>query len=252
MPSLGVNIDHVATLRQARMADEPDVAAAAAAAEAGGADGVTVHLREDRRHIQDNDVRRLAKSLCTKLNLEMAVSEDVVAVALELRPADACIVPERRQELTTEGGLDVRAGGKRLIDVIRRLKENGTRVSLFIAPDPEVLRASRDAGEPCVELHTGKYAHARSDDDVRRETDAIARAAALGHKLGLQVNAGHGLTYANVSRVAAIPGLAEFNIGHSIIARAVFVGIETAVREMKTLVAGERTGEPKKDRHKKS
>ncbi len=236
MPSLGVNIDHVATLRQARRADEPDVIQAAAEAEAGGADGITVHLREDRRHIQDADVRLLARSIRTKLNLEMAVSEEIVAIALEVAPADACLVPESRQELTTEGGLDARAGMARIAEVTRRLGENNTRVSLFIDPDPESLRAAVDAGAPCVELHTGTYANARADKDIQRELDRLSEAVALGRELGLQVNAGHGLTYRNIAPVAAIAGIEEFNIGHSIVANAVFMGLEAAVREMKRLI----------------
>ncbi|MBF0308545.1 MAG: pyridoxine 5'-phosphate synthase [Magnetococcales bacterium] len=233
MIMLGVNVDHVATIRQARGGREPDPVAAALAAEMAGADSITVHLREDRRHIQDRDVERLLEAGQTKCNLEMAASPEMVARALVLRPADCCLVPEKRAELTTEGGLDAAGQVESLTEVVAALTGAGIRVSLFIDPDPRQIEAALAVGAPVVELHTGRYAGER---DGRGELHRLLDGAALAHTLGLQVNAGHGLNYHNVQPVAAIPGMQELNIGHAIIARAVFTGIGEAVREMKRLM----------------
>jgi pyridoxine 5-phosphate synthase len=228
-----VNIDHVATLRQARRVRYPDVIEAARAAERGGADGITVHLREDRRHIQDVDVHDLRQSLRTKLNLEMAALPEMVEIACSLQPPDVCLVPERRQELTTEGGLDVAGQEPALRDVVRRLNDAGVRVSLFIDPDLQQVNAAARVGAAVVELHTGTYADAA--DEARREAELSRLHAAAGEAVAakLIVNAGHGLTLENVAGIAAIAGMNELNIGHSIIADAIFVGLETAVRRMK-------------------
>ena len=239
---LGVNIDHIATLRQARGTRYPDPVQAALLAEEAGADGITVHLREDRRHIQDRDIRILAEVLNTRMNLEMAVTEEMVELAEQVRPAHVCLVPEKREELTTEGGLDVIGGRERIANVCQRLAAAGREVSLFIDPDPDQIRAAFEVGAPTVELHTGSYAEA-SGDAVRVEYERIAAAAELANELGLIVNAGHGLHYHNVEAIAAIPGINELNIGHSIIARALFVGLKEAVAEMKRLViAGQEAG----------
>lgn len=235
---LYVNIDHVATVRQARRTDEPDPLAAALAAERGGAVGITAHLREDRRHIQDEDVRRLAGAVTTLLNLELATSSDIVALACDLRPFQATIVPERREEVTTEGGLDLTRPGPRLTETIRRLHDTGVRVSLFIDPDEGAIRTADALGVPAVELHTGDYAHNWQRDS--RSLDTLRRAAALASALGLAVHAGHGLTYQNVQPVAAIPEIEELNIGHSIVSRAVLDGMETAVAAMAALIAAAR------------
>jgi pyridoxine 5-phosphate synthase len=232
---LGVNIDHVATVRQARGTDYPSVTEAARLAEQAGADSITVHLREDRRHIQDADVRTLCADTRTRVNLEMAVTDEMLAIALQYRPADVCLVPEKREELTTEGGLDVAAHPATVAAAVARLGEAGIRVSLFIDPDPEQLRASRDVGAPVVELHTGTYADAppeAAEAELRRLHDACRS----GHELGLQINAGHGLHLGNVQPVARLPHMQELNIGHSIISRAIFVGLREAVREMKALI----------------
>ncbi|SHF63378.1 pyridoxine 5'-phosphate synthase [Modicisalibacter ilicicola DSM 19980] len=239
---LGVNIDHVATLRQARGTRYPDPVQAALLAEEAGADGITVHLREDRRHIQDRDVQLLAEVLATRMNLEMAVTEEMIALAERVRPAHVCLVPERREELTTEGGLDVVSGASRIAQACQRLAAAGCEVSLFIDPDPEQIRAAFEAGAPVVELHTGAYAEA-SGETARIEHARLAAAVELAGELGLVVNAGHGLHYHNVEAIAAIPGLNELNIGHAIIARALFVGLKEAVAEMKRLViAGHEAG----------
>lgn len=229
---LGVNIDHVATVRQARRTAYPDPVEAAALAEQGGADGITVHLREDRRHIQDADVERLRESIETKLNLEMAATAEMVAKALSVRPADVCLVPERRDELTTEGGLDVVGQTAALADAVRRLAAGGIQVSLFIDPEPPQIEAAAAIGAPAIELHTGAYSSAPAE---RRpaELERLREAASLAHSAGLRVNAGHGLHLDNVAAVAALPELVELNIGHSIVARAVLVGMEAAVREMR-------------------
>jgi len=234
---LYINIDHVATVRQARRTDEPDPLEAARLAEAAGADGITVHLREDRRHIQDADVEALAPAVRV-LNLELATSADVLAVACRLRPYQATIVPERREEITTEGGLDLRRPNPRLRETIRRLDEAGTRVSLFIDPDVAALDAAKDLGVPAVELHTGRYAHTWRESDAA--LDELRRAARHAADMGLFVHAGHGLTYRNVIPVAAIPEIEELNIGHSVVSRAVMAGMRTAVEEMLHLVRGAR------------
>ena len=239
---LGVNIDHVATLRQARRVAYPDIVVAAAAAEAGGADGITVHLREDRRHIQDADVEALAPRVRTKLNLEIAAVEAMTAFACRLAPRDVCIVPERREELTTEGGLDVSGNLKALARSAGALGDAGVRVSLFVDPDATAIDAARDLKVDAVELHTGSYANA-ADGAVRAsELERIRSAAARAADAGLIVNAGHGLTLDNVAPIAAIPELLELNIGHSIVADAVFVGLAEAVRRMKERMVAAREG----------
>lgn len=226
---LYINVDHVATLRQARRTDEPDPVAAALACQEAGADGITAHLREDRRHIQDLDVERLSKAV-TVLNLELATSPDVVELACVLRPYQATLVPERREEITTEGGIDLSRPAPRLRDTIRRLEQAGVRVSLFVDPDPRSLTAAKDLGVPAVELHTGRYANTwRRNDDALEE---LRRAANQAANMGLSVHAGHGLTYDNVGPVAGIPEIEELNIGHSVVSRALMDGIRTAVSEM--------------------
>jgi pyridoxine 5-phosphate synthase len=235
---LYINIDHVATLREARRTDEPDPVAAAALCEAAGADGITAHLREDRRHIRDHDVERLRTSVRTVLNLELATSEDVVALACRLRPYQATLVPERREEVTTEGGLDLRRPADRLRATIGRLTEAGVRVSLFIDPEPAAIDAAHALGVPAIELHTGRYAHTwRRDDQALEELRAAARHA---RALGLAVHAGHGLTYLNVQPVAGIREIEEFNIGHSVMSRAILTGMTEAVTTMGRLVRGAR------------
>lgn len=233
MIRLGVNIDHVATVRQARRTMYPDIVHAAHAAERGGADGITVHLREDRRHIQDADVDALHAAIASKLNLEIAATPAMVRKACSVRPADVCIVPERREELTTEGGLDAAAQTGALRGTVADLRGAGIRVSLFIDPEPRQVVAARAIGAQAVEIHTGAYADAPGDAARAAELDRIRMAAALAHDAGLLVNAGHGLTLANVAAIAAIPVIAELNIGHSIVADALFVGLEEAVRRMK-------------------
>ena len=233
---LGVNIDHVATLRQARGTDYPSPLEAARAAEDAGADYITLHLREDRRHIQDRDVTALKRALRTHMNLEAAVTPEMIAFARRMRPQDVCLVPERRAELTTEGGLDVAGSWRRVGRACRDLGAAGIRVSLFIDPDRRQVDAALDAGAPVVELHTGAYADATGSGERRRELERIRTAAEYGASRGLLVNAGHGLNYDNVGPIAAIAPIRELNIGHAIIARAVFVGISQAVREMKTLI----------------
>jgi pyridoxine 5-phosphate synthase len=234
MIRLGVNIDHVATVRQARNVDVPDPVEAALRAEKGGADGITVHLREDRRHIQQRDVELLRAKIKTKLNLEMAVTPEMVRLAEELRPDDACFVPERRQELTTEGGLDVASYNERIGNAVERLQSRGIRVSLFVDPEEKQMRASRETGAHAVEIHTGAYANQTGDRS--KEIREVAAAVALARRLGMEVHAGHGLNYDNVVPVARIAEIVELNIGHSIVARAIMVGIEQAVREMKDLL----------------
>jgi pyridoxine 5-phosphate synthase len=231
--SLGVNIDHVATVRQARRTVEPDPVAAAVLAELGGADGITVHLREDRRHIQDRDVKLLRQTVRTHLNLEMAATEEMVRVALEIQPDYVTLVPERRQEVTTEGGLDVVGQQSRLAEVVTQLQQADIPVSLFIDPDPTQITAAASTYARWIELHTGRYAEAQSEQVRGQELQQLHDATQQAQKLGLRVNAGHGLTYWNVAAVAAISGMEELNIGHSIVSRAVLVGMERAVREMK-------------------
>ncbi|RTR05981.1 pyridoxine 5'-phosphate synthase [Halomonas nitroreducens] len=239
---LGVNIDHIATLRQARGTRYPDPVQAALLAEEAGADGITVHLREDRRHIQERDVRLLAEVLNTRMNLEMAVTEPMLALAEEIHPAHVCLVPEKREELTTEGGLDVAGGYDVVASACHRLAEAGCEVSLFIDPEPSQIEAAARAGAPVIELHTGAYAEACGAEAAREHARLVA-AAEMAGELGLTVNAGHGLHYHNVEAIAAIPGLHELNIGHAIIARALFVGLKEAVAEMKRLaIAGQEAG----------
>jgi pyridoxine 5-phosphate synthase len=236
---LGVNIDHVATVRQARGGRSPDPLHAALVAEQWGADSITLHLREDRRHIQDRDVRAMRGALQTRMNLEIAATAEMIRIALEVLPADVCLVPEKRTEVTTEGGLDVAGQVGAIADACRRLAAGGIRVSLFIDPDTEQVDAAAQAGAPAVELHTGAYAEARGPDRARelaRLADAARRAAAVG----IVVNAGHGLDYHNVQPVAAIPEIVELNIGHAIVARAVMSGFGPAVAEMKRLMTGAR------------
>lgn len=237
MPRLGVNIDHVATVRQARRTVEPDPVWAAVLAELAGADGITVHLREDRRHIQDRDLRVLKETLQVRMNLEMAAEEEITDIALDIHPAKATLVPERREEVTTEGGLDVISTRSRVETCVRRLQAAGIEVSLFIDPNPAQIRASREIGVEGVELHTGRYADATTDDDQNREFELLVEAGGIARNEGLGLHMGHGLTYRNVSRVAQIDGVDELNIGHSIVARALMVGFERAVREMKALVS---------------
>jgi pyridoxine 5-phosphate synthase len=236
MAKLGVNIDHVATLRQARGTTYPDPGAAAHAAEAGGADGITVHLREDRRHIQDADVTALRTALHVPLNLEMAATAEMAAIALRVRPADVCLVPERRAEVTTEGGLDVVGQRQVLADVVARLRDGGIQVSLFIDPEPRQIDAAAALRAATVELHTGRYCDALPAEAIAAELAELQRAAEHAHGLGLIVNAGHGLRLDNVRPIADLPHMDVLNIGHSIVARAVFVGMEEAVREMRVLI----------------
>lgn len=235
MIKLGVNVDHVATLRQARGTPYPSVVQAALRAEEAGADSITIHLREDRRHIQDDDVYALRPLLQTKMNFEMAVTDEMVGIALNILPQDVCLVPERREERTTEGGLDVVGNFDRVAEACDRLGEKGIRVSLFIAPDLAQIDAALKAGAPVIELHTGHYAESSGTVQVH-ELDKIQRATSYAHSLGLIVNAGHGLNIHNVEPIAAIPNMHELNIGHAIVAHAVFVGWEYAVREMKSLM----------------
>ena len=229
---LGVNIDHVATVRQARRAPEPDPIHAAILAELAGADGITVHLRSDRRHIQDRDVEILRQVVKTRLNLEMAATQEMVKVALTIKPDQVTLVPERREELTTEGGLDAVLNSVHLKPVVKMLDDGGMRVSLFVDPDLEQVKEAHRLGAAAVEINTAAYADSRDDRAREANLRKVADAARLGGKLGLLVHAGHGLTYANAGRVAAIPEISELNIGHNIIARAILVGMERAVREM--------------------
>jgi pyridoxine 5-phosphate synthase len=237
MAQLGVNIDHVATVRQARRTNEPDPVWAATLAELGGADGITLHLREDRRHIQDRDLRILRETVTVKLNLELACSDDVLGIACQFRPDQATLVPERREEVTTEGGLDVCSQRDRVGAAVRRLKDAGIVVSLFLDPDPRQIAAARDLGADAVELHTGQYALSPPGEKQNAQVAALRQAAEHVLQAGLTLHAGHGLTYRNVRPVAGIPGMGELNIGHSIVARALMVGFEQAVREMKRLVS---------------
>lgn len=235
---LYVNVDHVATVRQARRTDEPDPVEAAALCETAGADGITAHLREDRRHIQDRDVERLAGTVRTVLNLELATSQEIVAIACRLRPYQATLVPERREEITTEGGLDLARGDTRLAEAVAQLRDHGIHVSLFINPDPATIDRAAALGVPAIELHTGRYAHTWRSGDAALEE--LRRAARHARSLGLAVHAGHGLTYRNVTPVAAIAEIEELNIGHSIVSRAVMVGMREATGEMLALVRAAR------------
>lgn len=232
---LGVNIDHIATLRQARGTIYPSVVQAALRAEEAGADSITIHLREDRRHIQDADVYALRPLLQTKMNLEMAVTEEMVGIALKVHPQDVCLVPERREERTTEGGLDVLGNMDRIAEVCDQLADAGIRVSLFIAPDIAQIDAAKQVGAPVIEIHTGKFADSVGSVQ-NHELTRIQKAVAYAHELGLVVNAGHGLNIHNVHAIAAIPHIEELNIGHAIVAHSVFVGWEYAIREMKALM----------------
>lgn len=236
VPRLGVNIDHVATLRQARGGIEPDPVAAAVLVELAGADGVVLHLREDRRHIQDRDLTLLREIVQTKLDLEMAPEESMAKIALTVKPHLVTLVPERRQELTTEGGLEVAGQKDRLQKLVTLLHDGGIPVSLFIEPDLNQVKAAHKVSADYIEIHTGRYANARRLKEEQSEFETIAQAAKLAFKLGMGVNAGHGLTYRNVKRLTQIPEIVEYNIGHSIVARAVLVGLDRAVREMKQLL----------------
>jgi pyridoxine 5-phosphate synthase len=230
---LYINVDHVATVRQARRGDEPDPVAAARLCEDSGADGITAHLREDRRHIQDEDIRRLARAVRTVLNLEMACTDEMLGIATELRPHQVTLVPERREEITTEGGLDLTREPARVRDGIARLNAAGIRTSLFIGPDERAVETSRELGAVAIELHTGAYAHHPGDAGPLR---ALRDAARLGAKLGLAVHAGHGLAMKNVEPIARIPEIEELNIGHSVVSRAIFVGLANAVRELRDVM----------------
>jgi pyridoxine 5-phosphate synthase len=233
---LGVNVDHVATLRQARGTRYPDPVQAAIDAEEAGADGITVHLREDRRHIQERDILVLMETLQTRMNLEMAVTDEMIAFAEKIRPAHCCLVPEKRQELTTEGGLDVVGNFQRVKSACERLAAAGIEVSLFIDADPAQIDAAVNCGAPVIEIHTGAYADAETNDAMKAEYLRIKAGVEYGVTKGLVVNAGHGLNYQNVEPIAALPGITELNIGHAIVARAVFTGLKEAVREMKRLM----------------
>jgi len=235
MPTLGVNIDHVATVRQARRTIEPDPVAAAAAAENAGADQITVHLREDRRHIQDEDVFRLRESLRVRMNLECACVDEMLRIAIAINPHQVCLVPEKREEVTTEGGLDVR--GKHVERAVKVLQENGIMVSLFIDPDEESISLSKSLEVEAVELHTGAYAGANGPAEHEKQLAILANAGQSVREHGMHLHAGHGLNYENVVPVAKIDGMEELNIGHSIVSRSIFVGMEDAVREMKRLVS---------------
>ncbi|UCD85071.1 MAG: pyridoxine 5'-phosphate synthase [Deltaproteobacteria bacterium] len=236
MTKLGVNVDHVATVREARKTQYPDPVTAAAIAELAGADGIIVHLREDRRHIQDRDLEILRKTVETKLNLEMAATQDMIKIALDIKPDMITLVPERREELTTEGGLEVGLNLEAFKKYVHLLQEAELVVSLFIDPDLDQVKAAHRVGADYIEIHTGRYSEARSRAQVEEEFTKILNAVKMAEKLGLGINAGHGLNYRNVTRIAAIREIEELNIGHSIIARAVLVGLEQAVREMKELI----------------
>lgn len=240
---LGINVDHVATVRQARKTNEPDPVFAAHLAELGGADGITVHLRQDRRHIQDRDVRILKETVQTSLNLELAVGEDVLAIALEIKPHQACLVPEHRQEVTTEGGLNLARHDPALIPCIKALQNVGTIVSLFIEPDPDTIKRARDLGADAVEIHTGSWANAWAQAKGRSNRDALTTqlkrlesAADTAAQIGMRLHAGHGITYHNVGDILHLPYLRELNIGHTIVSRAMMVGMERAVRDMRMLI----------------
>jgi len=238
---LGVNVDHVATVRQARGVSYPCPVHAALMAEAAGADGITMHLREDRRHIQDHDVERFAVLTQTKLNFEMAATDEMLAIALKLQPEDVCLVPEKREELTTEGGLDVASQQNRLTEYVCEFNQSSIQTSLFIDPDEKQIDATIAIGAPVIELHTGAYADAKTHKEKQIELDKIVHAAAYAHAAGLVVNAGHGLTRRNVAPIAAIPAMNELNIGHSLMADAMFCGITEAVKDMKHVMLQAKT-----------
>ncbi len=236
MALLGVNIDHVATIRQARRTDEPDPVWAAVEAQLGGADGITFHLREDRRHIIDRDVPLLKGVVNVKLNMELAVADEIVAIACDLKPDQCSLVPERREEITTEGGLDVKKHKDRVAKAVQKLNSAGIITNAFIEPIEDQIRAAREIGFDAIELWTGGYAHAKTPNEVDGALDSLRRAIDIGLEVGLDVHGGHGLTYRNIAPIAAMPGFSEFNIGHSIISRAIFTGLQDAVREMKDLI----------------
>jgi len=236
MAKLGLNVDHIATVRQARGGIEPDPVTAAALGELAGAEGITIHLREDRRHIQDRDLEILRRTVKTKLNLEMAATQEMVRIALKVKPEQVTLVPEKRQELTTEGGLDVIVNLKLITDTVKRLRDGGIVVSLFVDPNQEQVKAANKTGADSIEIHTGAYAEAVGWPAQERELEAIDTAIKLARKVGLGVYAGHGLNYVNIKALAAIGGIEEFNIGHSIIARATLVGLDRAVRDMVELI----------------
>jgi pyridoxine 5-phosphate synthase len=236
MAKLGLNVDHIATVRQARGGIEPDPVTAAALGELAGAEGITIHLREDRRHIQDRDLDILRRTVKTKLNLEMAATQEMVRIALKVKPEQVTLVPEKRQELTTEGGLDVIVNLKLITDTVKRLRDGGIVVSLFVDPNQEQVKAANKTGADCIEIHTGAYAEAVGWPAQERELEAIDTAIKLARKVGLGVYAGHGLNYVNIKALAAIGGIEEFNIGHSIIARATLVGLDRAVKDMVELI----------------
>ena len=238
-PTLGVNIDHIATIRQARRTVEPDPIAAAVLAELGGADGITAHLREDRRHIQDRDVRLLRQTVRTHLNLEMAATDEMVAIALDIKPDYVTLVPEKREEVTTEGGLDIAGQIARIGEVVDKLQGAGIPVSLFIDAEPAQIKASQTVKAKFIELHTGQYAEAKDETIRKKELALLAAGCEQAIQAGLRVNAGHGLTYWNIHPVASLPGMEELNIGHTIVSRAALVGMERAVREMKQAMRGE-------------
>ncbi|BDU50532.1 pyridoxine 5'-phosphate synthase [Haliovirga abyssi] len=242
MIKLGVNIDHVATLRQVRLAKEPNLIKAAVLAELAGANGITVHLREDRRHIQTNDVKLLREVITTRLNLEMATNEDVLNVALQVKPDMATLVPEKRQELTTEGGLNIldEKVNEKTIYTVKKLQERGIIVSLFIDPKPEIMKIAKATGAEFIEIHTGKYSEAKNEKEKKEELEKIIEAVKSAKALGLSVNAGHGLDYENVQEIAEIAEIEELNIGHSIIARSIVEGLPNAIKEMKELICGAR------------
>jgi len=233
---LGVNIDHIATLRQARGTTYPDPVQAALLAEQAGADGITIHLREDRRHINDRDVLLISQVLDTRLNLEMAITDEMLSIAEKIKPAYCCLVPEKRQELTTEGGLEVEGNIEQVNHAVKRLSSAGIKVSLFIDANPKQIEAAAHCKAPIIELHTGKYADAKTEQEQKTEFDTILTNCKLAHQLGIQVNAGHGLHYHNVKPIAAIPEIVELNIGHSIIARSCMTGLNEAVSTMKALM----------------
>jgi pyridoxine 5-phosphate synthase len=239
LPTLGVNIDHIATIRQARRTVEPDPVAAAVLAELAGADGITVHLREDRRHVQERDVRLLRQTVRTHLNLEMAATDEMVAIALDIHPDYVTLVPEKREEVTTEGGLDIAGQIDRMTQVVGTLQDAGIPVSLFIDADDKQIQASATVMAQFIELHTGQYAEAKSEHQRTRELAVLAKGCEQAIASGLRVNAGHGLTYWNVYPVACLSGMEELNIGHTIVSRAALVGMERAVREMKQAIRGE-------------
>ena len=236
MAKLGLNVDHIATVRQARGGMEPDPVTAAALGELAGAEGITIHLREDRRHIQDRDLEIMRRTVKTKLNLEMAATQEMVRMALKTKPEQVTLVPEKRQELTTEGGLDVILNLKYITDSVKRLKDGGIVVSLFVDPHQEQIKAANKTGADYIEIHTGAYAEAATWPDQERELEAIDTAIKLARKVGMGVNAGHGLNYVNIKPLAAIGGIEEYNIGHAIIARAVLVGLDRAVKDMVDLI----------------